>query len=162
MKNQKHARLSVGSTLFLRGVIFALGLTVLTLCAVALPLGIASDQTGYYKPILLGLYIPAIPFFFALQQAVKLLDNIDKNRAFSAGSVRSLRNIRNCGLTISGLFAVGTPYIFYAADQDDAPGVLLLALVIVFTSFVIAVFAAVLQKLIQNALDLKMENDLTV
>jgi hypothetical protein len=162
MKNQKHSRPTIGSTLFLRSVIFALGLTVLAICTVALPFGIASDQTGYYRAILAGLYIPAIPFFFALQQSLKLLDNIDKNRAFSAKSVRALQNIRNCGFIISGLFALGTPYIFYAADQDDAPGVLLLALVIVFTAFVIAVFAAVLQKLIQNALDLKTENDLTV
>jgi hypothetical protein len=32
----------------------------------------------------------------------------------------------------------------------------------VFASMVIAVFAAVLQKLLQNAMDIKSDNDLTV
>jgi MFS family permease len=162
MKNDKKVSLDKGSTTFLRLVIYAIGLFVIGLCIVALPLGLASDQTGYYKPILAGLYVPAIPFFYALHQALRLLSNIDANRAFSVGSIAALRNIRNCGLAISGLFALGSPYIFYAADRDDAPGVLLVALIIVFASFVIAVFAAVLQKLIQNALDIKTENDLTV
>jgi capsular polysaccharide biosynthesis protein len=35
-------------------------------------------------------------------------------------------------------------------------------MVIIFASLVIAVFAAVLQKLIKNAIDIKSENDLTV
>ena len=54
------------------------------------------------------------------------------------------------------------PYVFYLADMDDAPGLVAIGLVIVFASFVIGAFAAVLQKLIQNAVEIKSENDLTV
>lgn len=54
------------------------------------------------------------------------------------------------------------PYIYYAADRDDAPGVLAIALVIAFASLVIASAAGLFQRLLQNAVDIKSENDLTV
>lgn len=133
-----------------------------SLCLFVLPAGFMSDQTEYYRPIIAGLYVAALPFFFALYQALKLLGFIDKHEAFSQASVDSLKTIKYCALSISGLFSAGSPYIFYAADRDDAPGVLALALVIIGASLVIAVFAALLQKLLQNAIDLKAENDLTV
>ena len=154
-----------GSTLFLRGVVVAIGLAVLGICAFGLPPLIKSELTTSdfdYGWIFVGLYVPAIPFFFALYQALKLLDYIDKNQAFSELSVRAFRNIKYCALVISGLFAAGIPYVFYVADRDDAPGVALIGFVIIGASFVIATFAAVLQKLVQNAVDIKSENDLTV
>lgn len=151
-----------GSTLFLRAVIFLLGLIVLSLCIFVLPEGIMTDKVGYYRPILLGLYIPAIPFYIALHQGLKLLSYIDENKAFSELSVNSLKRIKYCAISISSLFALGMPYIFYAADRDDAPGVVAIGLIIIFASIVIGVFAAVLQRLLQNAIDIKAENDLTV
>lgn len=150
------------STLFLRSVVFIIGLIVLAICVFALPVGIRSDETGGYRPILLGLYVAAVPFFAALYQTLKLLQYIDKNEAFSDLSIKALTFIKYCALAISALFAAGLPYIYHMADKDDAPGVLALALVITFASFVIATFAAVLQKLVQNAMAIKNENDLTV
>lgn len=151
-----------GSTFILRGAIIAIGSVVLGLCVFALPLGIANDTTGMYRPILLGLYIPTIPFYFALYQAIRLLKYIDRDFAFSDLSVRAFANIKFCALLISGLFAFAMPYIFVVADKDDAPGVVLGGMVIAFASLVIATFAGVLQRLVQNAVDIKSENDLTV
>lgn len=151
-----------GSTLFLRGAIVLIGLIVLALCIFALPFGITLDNTGYYRPILLGLYVPAIPFFFALYQSLKLLNYIDNNEAFSLLSVTAFKYIKYCAVVIGVLFMAGMPYIFQVADADDAPGVVLIGLVIAGASFVIATFSALLQKLVQNAVDIKSENDLTV
>lgn len=151
-----------GSTNFLRATIIVMGLIILLICAFVLPSGIASDKTDYYRPLLLGLYVPAIPYFIALGQALKLLDYIDKNEAFSALSVTALKKIKYCALTISGLFILGQPYIYYVADRDDAPGVVAIGLIITGASIVIATFAAVLQKLLQTGMDIKNENDLTV
>jgi len=152
------------STLFLKTVVWLIGLTVLAVCIFGLPYLISTEFTGDfdYGFVFLGLYVPAVPFFFALYQALKLLDNIDKNKAFSKKSVKALSNIKYCAFIISGLFAAGMPYVFYLADRDDAPGVAAVGFVIVGASFVIGTFAAVLQKLIQNAMDIKSENDLTV
>ncbi|HEU4609101.1 MAG TPA: DUF2975 domain-containing protein [Chitinophagaceae bacterium] len=154
--------MKLNHTVFLRGAVLALWLVVLALCVFALPAAFNSDRTGYYRPILIGMYLPAIPFFFGLYQALKLLDYIDRNKAFSALSVKALKTIKYCALAISGLYAAGMPYIYYAADKDDAPGVIVLGLVFVFAPMVVAVFAAVLQMLLQNAIDIKAENDLTV
>ncbi|WP_407066435.1 DUF2975 domain-containing protein [Geobacillus sp. TFV-3] len=48
------------------------------------------------------------------------------------------------------------------AEKDDAPGVIFVGLLVPFASFVIAVFAAVLQKLLQQAIEIKQENELTI
>lgn len=154
--------MKLGSTIFLKAVVILIGLIVLAVCAFALPAGIASDKTGYYWPILLGLYVPAVPFFFALYQAIKLLGYIDHGKAFSPDSVSALKYIKYCGLAISALFTAGMPYIFYAADRDDAPGVALVGFIIIGASFVIATAAALFQRLFQSAVDIKSENDLTV
>ena len=154
-----------GPTFFLKGVVVAVGLIVLAVCVFALPPMIKSELTTSdfdYGPLLLGLYAPAMPFFFALYQAFMLLGYIDKDLAFSKSSVKALKNIKYCALTISALFAAGTPYLFYLADKDDAPGVVAIGLVIIGASFVIATAAALFQSLLQNAIDIKSENDLTV
>lgn len=148
--------------MFLKGAVVLLALAVLAICIFILPVGIASDNVGGYRYILLGLYVAAIPFFVALYQAMQLLDYIDKNAAFSEQSAKALINIKYCAIIISGLFAAGMPYIYTVAERDDAPGVVLMGLIITFASLVVATFAAVLQKLVQNALTIKTENDLTV
>jgi hypothetical protein len=108
------------------------------------------------------MYIPAIPFFFALFQTLKLLNYIDKNIAFSKASIRALKYIKYCGIFISVMYAAGMPYIFSVADKDDAPGVVLLGLIFTFAPMLAAILAAILQNLFQNVIDLKSENELTV
>lgn len=154
-----------GSTVLLRAVVIFIGLVVLALCLFALPAGIRSEMTTSdfdYGWILLGLYLPAIPFFYALRQALKLLGFIDKDKTFTQPAVNTLTNIQYCGLIISALFSVGMPYIFYVADRDDAPGLALLGFVIIGASFVIATAAGLFASMLQNAVDIKSENDLTV
>lgn len=112
--------------------------------------------------VLIDLYAAAIPFYFALYQAYKLIGYIDKNKAFSELSVRVLKNIKYCAAIISSLFVVVMPLFYLIAEKDDAPGIILIGIALIFASMVIAVFAAVLQKLLQEAIDIKSENDLTV
>ena len=149
-----------GSTLFLRGTIILLGIGVLALCIFVLPVGMRDGID--YRPVIIGMYIAAIPFFVALYQGLKLLGFIDKNNVFSVLAIKALKYIKYCAVTISILYVLEMPFIYIAAEKDDAPGAIVIGLVIMFASFVIATFAAVLQKLIQNAVDIKAENDLTV
>jgi hypothetical protein len=151
-----------GTTLLLKLTLAIMALAVMAVCILLLPQGIMDDKVGYYRPILIGLYIPTIPFLIALYQAYKLLNLIDANQAFSLLSVKALTNIKYCAVTISVMFALGMPYIYSAGERDDAPGVVLIGLIIISASFVVATFAAVLQKLMQTGLDIKSENDLTV
>ncbi|SEM68337.1 DUF2975 domain-containing protein [Lihuaxuella thermophila] len=155
-----------GSTLFLKAVIILIGIAVLSLC-IWLPVGAreAADsktEYAYLQYILLLLYVTAIPFYFALYQAFKLLQYIDRNEAFSEMSVKALKTIKHCAFAISILYVAGLPLFYFVAEKDDAPGVLALALVIIFASIVISTCVAVLQKLLKNAIDIKSENDLTI
>ena len=155
-----------GSTLFLRIAVILMGIPVLALCIFGV-YQLANnpanpDYAHMLYPILIGMYVSAIPFFIALYQAFKLLSYIDKNQSFSELSVTALKNIKFCAITISGLYVVILPFVFLVANLDDAPGLVIVGMVPVFASMVIAVFAAVLQKLLQEAIHIKSENDLTV
>lgn len=157
-----------GSTLFLKTAVILIGIPVLALCIFLVP-KIANYAAELYPDIaymkylvLIDLYATAIPFYFALYQAFKLLSYIDKNKAFSELSVRALKNIKYCAITISFLYVVGMPLFYLVAEIDDAPGIILLGMAMIFASMVIAVFAAVLQRLLQDAIDIKAENDLII
>ena len=164
MKKLQTPSIKRTSTYFLRSVIFLIGIAVLAICIFGLPVLIRSEMQGDfdYGYIFLGLYITAIPFFIALYQALRLLRYIDQNKAFSGLSVRALKNIKYCAISISTMFIIGQPYVFYVANRDDAPGLAMLGFVIIGASFVIAAFSGVLEKLLQNTIDIKSENDLTV
>lgn len=55
-----------------------------------------------------------------------------------------------------------TRVILIAGEGEDITGFISLGLMLTFASMVIAVFAAVLQRLLQEAIDIKSENDLIV
>ncbi|ARU63815.1 hypothetical protein CBW65_06490 [Tumebacillus avium] len=142
-----------------------MGIPVLAFCIMpwfAADVTATGTEMEYLKYVLVVVYITAIVFFGALYQAFKLLTYIDKNKAFSELSVKALQNIKRCALTIGGLYVVCMPFLFPMAQADDAPGLVGIPLVITFASIAVAVVAAVLQKLLKHAIDIKSENDLTV
>lgn len=155
-------------TFFLKFAVVIMGLPVLALCIFVLPeiaeffaeLNPKLDFLQY--PFLIGLYVTAVVFFVALYQTLKLLSYIDKNQAFSELSVKTLKNIKYCAIIIGALYVVFMPLIYLMAEADDAPGIIIIGMVIIFGCMVVTVFAAVLQKLLKNAIDIKSENDLTV
>lgn len=123
-----------------------------------------SDAIRLYfnDPFLAYIYVGSIPFFVALYQAFNLLRYIEQNRTFSQDSVIALRNIKYCAIAIIVLMAGAIAIVFKNAGQDDPAGFVAIGVVIIFSTGVIGTFAALLQKLFQNALDIKSENDLTV
>ncbi|WP_433774831.1 DUF2975 domain-containing protein [Bacillus wiedmannii] len=156
-----------GSTTFLKVIIFLTGIAVLALCIFLVP-NIANFAAKLYPNIVpmkylvfIVIYGAAVPFYVALYQALNLLRYIDMNTAFSELSVKALKNIKCCAISISGVYVLGLPLFHFIAKKMDPP-IGLLGLIIIFASFVIAVFAAILQQLLQEAINIKSENDLTV
>ncbi len=146
------------STFFLKVVVFLIAIPVLALCIFWVP-----EFVNYLPyPIIIGVYGTAISYCFALYQALKLLSYIDKNKAFSQLSVKALKNIKYCAITISVIYLGLIPSLIPIAEADDAPGLVGIPMIIIFASIVIAVFAAVLQKLLKEAIDIKSDNDLTI
>ncbi|MEH7378957.1 DUF2975 domain-containing protein [Bacillus sp. JJ1533] len=155
-----------GNTLFLKTAIFFMGIVVLALCIYWLPwaandLAVKNVEFAYLKyPLLIGIEVTLIPYLLALFHGFKLLIYIDKNSAFSQNSVKSLTFIKYCAAIISVWYVIG--FLFVISQDAGHPSVLLIALVIIFACFVVSVFAAVLQKLLKNAIKIQEENDLTV
>ncbi|WP_338232368.1 DUF2975 domain-containing protein [Companilactobacillus muriivasis] len=155
-------------TIFLRLTIYVMGLIMLAFCAIVVPhYLIGSNNLMPDIPIFtillgLGLYVSAILFFTILFQALKLLNLIDQENAFSNASVKSLKNIKQLAYSICIIFILELPIFYAFAERDDAPGVILVCAVFSGAPLVIAIFASVLEKLLRHAIKIKSENDLTI
>jgi hypothetical protein len=113
--------------------------------------------------VMSGLLAAVTVFWVALYNAFTLLDLIDQNESFSMVSVKTLQHIKYCALIFAGIFTAGMPAVFYIAQKADGPGlVLIVGVIFVGAPVLVAVFASVCQRLFQNAIDIKSENDLTV
>ena len=156
------------STIFLRVVIVLIGIGALALMLWEPHLeGRNAHATLfeiYFKdPFLAYAYLASIAFFVALFQAFTLLGYIGRNEVFSANSVRALRTIKHCAIALVVMVAAAVAYLFIAVrGEDDIAGGVAMGLAMMFVSAVIGTAAAVFERLLQTAVDIKSENDLTV
>ena len=156
-----------GSTIFLQVVIVLVGIVALAIL-IRFPLtegrAVNLDLFSIYSdPFLVYGYLASISFFVALYQAFKLLGYIGQNKVFSLNSVKALRTIKYCAIILSASIVMAGLYIrIFHAEGDDPAGFLAMCIVATFISIVIATAAAVFEKTLQSAVDIKSENDLTV
>lgn len=155
-----------GSTFFLKLALCLIGITILALSIFWLP-SLANYTANEFpevaflrNPVLIGIYVTVIPFFIALYKSFRILHYIDHNGAFSSLSVKALKTIKQCALVISMIYVIGCLFLFI--QNALHPGIALIGLIIIFASITIAVFSAVLQKLLHDAIEIKSENELTV
>ena len=164
----ERAVVSKVSTVFLRAAVLALGVIGilfggLILSEIYRNFDEAFPAIGHLRyPIVAILGAAFIPFIGALYQAMKLLGYIDTNQAFSMQAVGALRSIKYCGFMVGGLFIMTLPFAYMVAELDDAPGLIIIVTAIAGAPLAIAVFAALLEKLLESAIAIKNENDLTV
>jgi len=156
------------STIFLQVVIVLIGIGALAFMLWEPHLeGRNVDATVfeiYFKdPFLAYAYTGSIAFFAALYQAFKLLGHIGRNEVFSHRSVRALRIIKYCAMILVA-FIVGAEGYFFIVQRgkDDIAGGVMMGLFLIFVSAIVATAAAVFKRLLQSAVDMKSENDLTV
>lgn len=150
------------STLFLRALLFILGALVFCFFALVIPDETRFEDAGMLLPFIVAMYISTIPFFYSLYQTFKLLNYIDENKAFSELSVKALAKIKYSAIVFAIIYGLFLPFMFYIAQQEDAPGLGAIAIILTGTPLGIATFIAVLQRILGDALKLKSENDLTV
>jgi hypothetical protein len=158
-----------GSTLFAKAVVYLVGLAALAVCFILIPELVREEGVGKpFNPYMTYsffavVYILAAPFFVALYQSLRFLTYIDKNKAFSKRSIKAIRNIKICVIVFTILFAVavtaGVSMLRIMNPTEDAPPFMLFGFIVTFVSSVIAVFIAVVQKLLTEAVEMKSEND---
>ncbi len=115
----------------------------------------------FHDPFLWFVYVGSIPFFMALFQGFKLLGFIGTGEsAFSVHSLRASRLIRDCARVTIGFVVVGVVILLFVGDEP--PVALFLGLVPTVVLLTIASSASLFERLLQRAVELQSENDLTV
>ncbi len=120
------------------------------------------SQIYFDDPFLAYAYTASIAFFVALYQAFTLLGYIARSKVFSLNSVRALRTIKYCAIAIILFTVAPVAWLFIVRPEDDIAGGVAMGLFVTFTSVVIATAAAVFEKLLHSAVEMKAEQDLTV
>lgn len=151
---------------FLRAVLLILGVGILVFAIVYLPY-FAELAAGYYKelsylktPLLIFVYMSAVPFYIALFQGYKICSTIVNNNPFSKENVKSFRIASFSALTVSIMYFTGTgAFVFLKVDRP--------ILYIVFTligacALVVTLLCEVLSQLLKKAIEISEENELTV
>ena len=118
-------------------------------------------QVYFNDPFLAYVYTGSIAFFVALCQGFKILGFAGRNKIFSPAAVKALRTVKYCAFVIIG-FVAGAEIFIFLGNSDDRAGGVFMGILITFGSVVIATAAAVFERVLQNAVDIKSENDLTV
>ena len=154
------------STIFLQIVIVLIGIGILALLLWEPHIEGRNKHATlfeiYFKDSFLAyVYIGSIPFFVALYQAFKVLGYAGQNNIFSQAAVKALRTIKYCAIAIIGVVAVSVVFFLFS-DPDDRPAGVFLRILITFPSIVVATAAALFERILQNAVEIKSENDLTV
>ena len=154
------------SMMFLRAVTVLVGLVVLAgLVFEPHVEGRNMDATPaeiyLHDPFLLFVYVGSIPFFMALFQAFRLLGYVGSGEsAFSVHSLRASRLIRDGARVTIGFVVVGVVILMFVGEER--PVALFLGLIPTLALLTIASSAALFERLLQRAVDLQAENDLTV
>ena len=162
------------ATVFLQVVIVLIGIGVLVVMLWEPTLEGRNAHANLFQiyfndPFLACVYAGSIPFFIALYQAFKLLGYAGERKVFSPAAVKALRTIKYCALTTAAAIVAVDTYLMIAAhlhpqigDKDGPEGAVMLGIVATFAAIVIAAAAAMLQRVLQNAVDARSENDVTV
>lgn len=157
------------STAFLQTILVVLGVGTL-LALIAMPqfegrnANATLFETYFADPFLAYMYLGAVPFFVGLYQAFKILGFVGKNKTFSHATIKALRTIKYCAFITAGTIIAADAFLMIAArsNGEDAAGAVMLGLITTFTSVVVGTAAAIFERAVQNAVDIKSENDLTV
>ena len=152
-----------GSTIFLQAVIVLIGIGVLALLlwepqVEGRNVNATQFEIYFKDPFLAYIYLAFVPFFVGLYQAFKILGYARRNEIFFPRSVRALRIIKYCALT-TAIFILGAEaYLFiFMRGKDDIAGGAMMGALIIFVSAIIATVAAVFQRRLQNAVEIKSE-----
>ena len=155
-----------GASLFLRAVVVLIGIIALALLLWEPHLeGRNANATLfaiYFKdPFLAYVYFASIAFFVGLFQAFKVLGYAGRNQEFSPPAVRAVRTMKYCAIALVGFVAIAEGIIMFGESDDRAGGVVICGLIF-FAALVVATATVILERALQNAVDMKSENDLTV
>lgn len=169
MRNNKTSTIRRSSILFLQSVISLIGIVALALMLIMPHFEGRNINANFFQvyfndPFLIYIYLTSIPFFLALFQSLKLLNLIGHNKVLSQAAVSSLKTIKYCAFITATAIVTAIIYLNVVSitNSEDAAGAIMLGNILTLASIVVCISAAVFEKTLQSAVDIKSENDLTV
>jgi len=129
------------SLLFLKLSLVLVSLPIVLLAGYGLYWLIGNPVTPRYAsmlyPIIVGVYLSLIPLIWSFYHFYKLLSLIGRP---DSGELKDsiLKKIRRGSLFFGGIFLLTEPFVFQAAQEDDAPGLILFFMIPVFFALVMS------------------------
>ena len=143
---------------FLYGIC-VIGLIVLGGIIVSLPWGInvLINISGvylekHYMKLLILLYVTGVPAWLIVWQTKVLAKNIIDSVPFSELSIKAIKKISLCSLFISVVYTFSLVLLPFNLS----------VVIIIIGSFLVALIGTILYKLVQQAMHIQDENDLTI
>lgn len=118
------------------------------------------EYAAWKVPVMVFIYITAVPFFLALHQTLRLCSYVEKREPFSGKSAAALGKIEICALCEILLYVAGAALL--AGFDLLHPGLLIIILIILLSAGLIALICGVLVGLVRSAVKMKEENELTI
>ncbi|CDZ24872.1 putative membrane protein [[Clostridium] cellulosi] len=155
-------RLSV----WLKLAIIGTGVCVTVIYFLAFPL-LGQDIIGDYPefrswfwPWLIFLWLTAVPCYIAIVSGWKVVKEIVREHSFCIENAKRLKLISILAAADSALVFIGN--IILLLLNMNHPGVILVALLIIFVGIDLAVLFAALSHMVMKATKLREENELTI
>lgn len=114
----------------------------------------------WYYPWLIFLWITVIPCYLVLLSAWKVAGNIGAGRSFSFENGTHFKRISLYAAADSAFFFAGNILLWLIGLNH--PGIVIVAMVIVFFGLSISLAAKALAQLVDNAAELQEESDWTI
>lgn len=110
-------------------------------------------EPGFASLFGIGLLLGTGAILAACGFAWQLLHYVAKQQAFTQLAVTALARLKWACVGLQVGVCCLLPVFYQMADGSDAPGLMVIGLVLLFIPFVVSVFLAILQRLWQAAID---------
>lgn len=117
---------------------------------------------GLQISTIISLYLAVLVILGISFCFFKIFRLIDTHKFFTTTALKLVKTIRYLFITGTVVLMGILPFVYYTADQADAPGIIIIALGIIFIPLAIAAFISVMEKILINSIQFKQENELTI
>jgi len=112
----------------------------------------------YLLFVFITIYLVSIPLLVLYYNSFKFMNIIGKHEVLSLLSVNVLQVIRVCAFISTLILSIGSIFLYFVIDYEDAPGALFVWLIIVGLTFVIGVVVSLIRQFILE--EVRFEEDI--
>lgn len=152
-------------TFFFKGVILLLAIILLFvtfLLTIQITTGERNEITLALKIFYATIILTDFFAFSALRILYKMVTLIGHEQAFSNQILPLVTKLNRQILLVAVSFCGILPFVYQMTQNEDAPGIMILGLMLVSIPFSLVVFGKIVEELFKQAVNLKKEQDLTI